>query len=99
MALFVSAQSNFKNGLIPLADKLDENNFWSWKKSVLLTIRTLKLQDHLSFNKIPNQYEEIVEAEAESDSTSKTDAAAAESMMKVKKGGKFEVKTIQESQK
>ncbi|MED6182380.1 hypothetical protein PIB30_027876 [Stylosanthes scabra] len=46
------------------------------------------------------EYEEIVEAEAEyDDSASKTDAAAAESMMEVKKGCKLKVKTIQESQK
>ncbi|MED6152483.1 hypothetical protein PIB30_092552, partial [Stylosanthes scabra] len=57
MALLVSTQSSLKNGLVPLTDKLDENNFWSWKKSVLLTLRTLKLQDHLSFDMIPAQFE------------------------------------------
>ncbi|MED6108802.1 hypothetical protein PIB30_027626 [Stylosanthes scabra] len=86
MALLVSAQNNFKNGLVPLADKLDENNFWSWKKSVLLTVRTLKLQDHLSFDKIPPQYEEILEAEADSDSASKSGVAAPDSADNRRKG-------------
>ncbi|MED6194828.1 hypothetical protein PIB30_032142 [Stylosanthes scabra] len=88
-----------QKGLISLAHKLDQNNFWSWKKSVLLTIRTLKLQDHLTFDKIPPQFEEIVDAEAESDSTSKTDGSAAESIITTKKAAKFGVKSLQESHK
>ncbi|MED6203957.1 hypothetical protein PIB30_004543 [Stylosanthes scabra] len=78
MALLVSAQSSLKNGLISLADKLNENNFSTWQKSVLLTIRTLKLQDHLSYDKAPPQFEEILEAKAESDTASKSDVVGVE---------------------
>ncbi|MED6146425.1 hypothetical protein PIB30_034446 [Stylosanthes scabra] len=59
MALIPSSQLKIKNGLVLLTDKLDDDNFWTWKKSVLLTIRTLKLVDHLDPAKAPIQFEKI----------------------------------------
>ncbi|MED6194837.1 hypothetical protein PIB30_032267 [Stylosanthes scabra] len=47
MALILSSQSKVKNGSIPLSDKLDKNNFSTWRKSILLILRALKLQSHL----------------------------------------------------
>ncbi|MED6207790.1 hypothetical protein PIB30_038889 [Stylosanthes scabra] len=67
MALLGSSHLNNKNGLISLSNKLDENNYSIWKKSMLLTIRTLKLQDHLLHDKILPQFEPIPTKEAEAD--------------------------------
>ncbi|MED6123706.1 hypothetical protein PIB30_051786 [Stylosanthes scabra] len=74
MALIGSSHLNNKNGLIPLSDKLDEDNYSTWKKSILLTIRTLKLEHHLSHDKISPQYEPISAKEPESDPNSKKNA-------------------------
>ncbi|MED6115492.1 hypothetical protein PIB30_091108, partial [Stylosanthes scabra] len=72
MALIPSSQSTkIKNGLIPLSNKLDENNFFTWRKSVLPTIRTLKLQGHLDPSQTPPQFEEI-ESSDEKDADSST---------------------------
>ncbi|MED6194848.1 hypothetical protein PIB30_032398, partial [Stylosanthes scabra] len=61
------------NGLVPLSDKLDENNLWTRKKFVLLTIGTLKLEDHLNLSKTPSQFEEITtNDEIDSNSTPRT---------------------------
>ncbi|MED6219308.1 hypothetical protein PIB30_034651 [Stylosanthes scabra] len=63
MVFIPSSQLKLKNGLIPLATKLEEDNFSTWKKLVLLTIRTLKLDVHLDPAKTPPQFEEIVSLE------------------------------------
>ncbi|MED6187245.1 hypothetical protein PIB30_074639 [Stylosanthes scabra] len=85
MALIVSLQLNLKNALVPLSDKLDENNFSTWQKSVLLTLRTLKLIDHLSYDKIPPQYESVPAIDDESDSASKTTGEGGTSVNTIKK--------------
>ncbi|MED6115422.1 hypothetical protein PIB30_090376, partial [Stylosanthes scabra] len=71
MALIPSSQLKLKHGLIPLLDKLDEDNFSTWRKLVLLTIQTLKLENHLDPLKTPAQFEEITTTE-EKDSSSDT---------------------------
>ncbi|MED6145443.1 hypothetical protein PIB30_025269 [Stylosanthes scabra] len=58
--LLSSAASNLNNALIPLSDKLDQDNFSTWRKIVLLAVRTLNLEDHLSSNNIPPQFEECL---------------------------------------
>ncbi|MED6155506.1 hypothetical protein PIB30_006014 [Stylosanthes scabra] len=79
MALIGSSHLNNKNGLIPLAGKLDEDNYSTWKKSVLLVLRTLKLEHHLSHDKIPPQFEVVSVKDAASDPNGKksSDEAAA----------------------
>ncbi|MED6123148.1 hypothetical protein PIB30_046529 [Stylosanthes scabra] len=49
-----------------LSHKLDEDNYSTWKKSVLLTIRTLKLQDHLLLDKAPPQFVAVSSSDADS---------------------------------
>ncbi|MED6191853.1 hypothetical protein PIB30_004513 [Stylosanthes scabra] len=71
MVLVISSQLNLKNNLVHLSDKLDENNFSTWQKSVMLTLRTLKLIDHLSYDKVSPQYEFVPVTEDDSDSASK----------------------------
>ncbi|MED6114135.1 hypothetical protein PIB30_077397, partial [Stylosanthes scabra] len=97
MALVVSSQSNFKNELVLITDKLDENNYcFTWQKSVLLTIRTLNLQDYLSFDKAPPQFEEILETETESKAVTNSDAVEAEITKKTPSKG---TKVLRELQK
>ncbi|MED6206389.1 hypothetical protein PIB30_026334 [Stylosanthes scabra] len=100
VALLVFTRSSLKNGLVPLADKLDDNNFSTWQKSVLLTLRTLKLIDHLSHDKVPPQYEETNESEVESGSVNNSnDKDAAEATPGNKKTPTAAKKIIQESQR
>ncbi|MED6123649.1 hypothetical protein PIB30_051155 [Stylosanthes scabra] len=75
------------NALVPLTDKLDENNFSSWRKSILLMIRTLKIDSHLDPSKTPARFEEISTTE-DKDSGSLTkipNDSEAESIVTVKK--------------
>ncbi|MED6192897.1 hypothetical protein PIB30_014232 [Stylosanthes scabra] len=60
---FISSQD--ENGLVPLTDKLDENNFVTRRKSILLTLRTQKLEDNLSATNIPPQIETIPNSKAD----------------------------------
>ncbi|MED6173203.1 hypothetical protein PIB30_057043 [Stylosanthes scabra] len=66
MALLASTLFNTKNGHVPLTNKLNDDNFHTWKKSVILTLRTLKLQDHFSSDKIPPPFEAVPTPEADS---------------------------------
>ncbi|MED6145877.1 hypothetical protein PIB30_029256 [Stylosanthes scabra] len=63
MVLFQPSQLKLKSGLIPFATKLNEENFSTWQKSVLLTVRTLKLESHYDSALTPPQFEEIVSSE------------------------------------
>ncbi|MED6108279.1 hypothetical protein PIB30_022236 [Stylosanthes scabra] len=99
MALLGSSHLNNKNCLIPLADKLDENNHSTWTKSVLLTIRTLKLQDHLFHDKTPPQFEDISSSKVDAESTAKKSDGGAESSVINKKDPSFTPKNLQESEK
>ncbi|MED6175489.1 hypothetical protein PIB30_078830 [Stylosanthes scabra] len=74
MELVASSLLNTKNSLVPLTNKLDDNNFYTWKKSVILTLRTLKLQDHFSSDKIPPQFKATTSQEAESESADKNNS-------------------------
>ncbi|MED6225243.1 hypothetical protein PIB30_091765 [Stylosanthes scabra] len=97
--MITSAHFILKNNPIPLAEKLDEKNFSMWKKSVLLTLRTLKLQDHLYSDKIPPQFKEISTLEAESESTNKNGDAEGESIITTKKTTSSAPKILQELEK
>ncbi|MED6222976.1 hypothetical protein PIB30_069601, partial [Stylosanthes scabra] len=100
MALLGSSHLNNKNELIPLSDKLDDNNYPTWKKSVLLILRTLKLQNHLSHDKIPPQFDPISTKEAEPDpNTAKKNVTEGESKVAEKKDPSSDTTTLQESDK
>ncbi|MED6133956.1 hypothetical protein PIB30_032980 [Stylosanthes scabra] len=100
MALITSSQLKIKNGLIPLSDKLDEDNFSTWRKSVLLTIKTLELQDHLDLTKAPEQFEELPSSnEKDTDSTSKSSTTEGDSTKTVKKTASSTPIILQESEK
>ncbi|MED6194035.1 hypothetical protein PIB30_024646 [Stylosanthes scabra] len=99
MALIFSSQINHKNGLVPLTNKLEESNFSTWQKSVILTLRTLKLQDHFSAEKIPPQFEEVPSTEDESDASSKKGEAASDKSDVTKKTPVSTPKILQESEK
>ncbi|MED6199956.1 hypothetical protein PIB30_080696 [Stylosanthes scabra] len=45
--LLANSMNNFKSGLIPLTDKLDDKNYNTWRYQAWLTIQTLELEDHL----------------------------------------------------
>ncbi|MED6140601.1 hypothetical protein PIB30_094797 [Stylosanthes scabra] len=100
MTILASSHLNLKDGLIPLADKLDEKNFSTWKKSVLLTLHTLKFQDHLSTSdKVPPQFEAIVIVEVESKSTAKIGGAEGEFIITTMKAPTSGPTILQESEK
>ncbi|MED6108240.1 hypothetical protein PIB30_021858 [Stylosanthes scabra] len=75
MALIAFTLLNTKNGLVPLTNKLDDDNFYTWKKSVILTLKTLKFQDHFSADKIPPQFEATPSSESDSGSVTKNSAS------------------------
>ncbi|MED6205531.1 hypothetical protein PIB30_018519 [Stylosanthes scabra] len=97
MALLVSTYSNFKNGLIPLANKLDDKNFSTWKKNILLTLRTLKLPNRLNSDETLPQFEETLIYEAASESINKE--GDAKSVITNKKVAASGPKILQESDK
>ncbi|MED6224420.1 hypothetical protein PIB30_083792 [Stylosanthes scabra] len=94
MALFFSTHLNHKNDLVSLANKLEENNFSTWQKSVLLTLRTLKLQDHFSSDKIPSQFEEVPSSKAKSESSLKKGEAEFDASFITKKTPSSTTKTL-----
>ncbi|MED6139990.1 hypothetical protein PIB30_088931, partial [Stylosanthes scabra] len=67
--------------------------------SVLLTLRTLKLLDHLSHDKVPPQFEAISSPEADSESTAKKSSTEAESTVINKKEPFSGPMILQESKK
>ncbi|MED6173608.1 hypothetical protein PIB30_061240 [Stylosanthes scabra] len=97
MAL-VTSQPKLKKELVPLSEKLDEDNFWTWQKSILLTIRTLKLESHLDPAKTPIQFEEIKSPE-DKDSKSISKGSADKSIAQPKKSASASPKILQESEK
>ncbi|MED6150388.1 hypothetical protein PIB30_071787 [Stylosanthes scabra] len=99
MALLTSLHLSLKNGLVPLSDKLNEDNFSTWKKSVLLTVRTLKLQDHFCADKIHPQFEAIANLEAESEIVNKNGDPESESIVKTKKNPSSTPTILQELEK
>ncbi|MED6145467.1 hypothetical protein PIB30_025611 [Stylosanthes scabra] len=40
----------------PLADKLNEDNYITWKYHAILTVESLRMEDHLESSKIPAQF-------------------------------------------
>ncbi|MED6143378.1 hypothetical protein PIB30_005650 [Stylosanthes scabra] len=94
MALIVFSQLNLKNALVPLSDKLDENNLYSWQKSVMLT---LKLIDQILYDKAPPQFAYVHATNDDSDSVSKITGDGATPAASVKKASKSPV--LQESAK
>ncbi|MED6159247.1 hypothetical protein PIB30_040547 [Stylosanthes scabra] len=98
MALLSSSHLSNKNGLVPLADKLDENNHSTWKKSILLTVRTVKMQDHFSHDEAPPQFEAIPSSEADAESTTKKNVDGIESVVN-KKDPSSSPTILQESEK
>ncbi|MED6139582.1 hypothetical protein PIB30_085235 [Stylosanthes scabra] len=99
MALLFLSHLNNKNGLVPLANKLEENNFSTWRKSVILTLRMLKHQDHFSSDKIPPQFEEVPSPEAEFESSAKKGEAESDASVITKKTSSSTTKILQESEK
>ncbi|MED6146761.1 hypothetical protein PIB30_037745, partial [Stylosanthes scabra] len=99
MALIASTLLNTKNGLVPLTKRLDDGNFYTWKKSVILTLRTLKLQDHFSSDKIPPQFEAVPSPEAESGSVNKSNGVEGEAAATPKKTLTSTPQILQESEK
>ncbi|MED6158582.1 hypothetical protein PIB30_034005 [Stylosanthes scabra] len=99
MALLFSTQLNNKNGLVSLANKLEESNFSTWQKSVLLTLRTLRLQDHFSPDKAPPQFEEVSSADDVSAISEKKGDAAQDASFSLKKTSSSTPKVLQESDK
>ncbi|MED6169391.1 hypothetical protein PIB30_021029 [Stylosanthes scabra] len=100
MAL-ITTQSRLKNALVPLTDKFEEDNFSSWQKLILLTIRTLKLESHLDPAKTPIQFEEIQSPEVQdAQSASKSSVEGeADKTAQPKKISSSSPKILQESEK
>ncbi|MED6173202.1 hypothetical protein PIB30_057042 [Stylosanthes scabra] len=95
-----TAERSNNHGFARLNPKqLEEKNYSTWQRSVLLTLKTLKLLDHLQFDKAPPQYEEISESEAESGSVTNTNKNAAQATPTNPKTSTPGKKIIQESQK
>ncbi|MED6186872.1 hypothetical protein PIB30_070826 [Stylosanthes scabra] len=99
MALLSSSHLSNKKSLVPLADKLDENNHSTWKKSVLLTVQTVKMQDHFLHDKAPPQFEAIPSSEADAESTTKKNTDGTESVVINKKDPSSGPMILQESEK
>ncbi|MED6209707.1 Homeobox protein HD-1 [Stylosanthes scabra] len=99
MALLVSTLLNTKNGFVPLPNKLDDGNYYTWKKSVILTLRTLKLQDHFSSDKIPPQFETVPSPQADSGSVNKASGVESDPNAVAKKTHTSTSQILQESEK
>ncbi|MED6122689.1 hypothetical protein PIB30_042169 [Stylosanthes scabra] len=83
------------------ANKLDEDNFSTWHKSVFLTVRTLELESHFDSTKMPPQFEEIASSD-EKDSKSASSGSTnteGEPVPTTKKAASDSIKIVQESEK
>ncbi|MED6214067.1 hypothetical protein PIB30_099390, partial [Stylosanthes scabra] len=99
MVLFQPSQLKLKNGLIPLATKLDEHNFSTWQKSVLLTVRTLKLESHFDSSRTPPQFEEIISSKEKDAKSAISTSTEGETPPPKKKTSPDPIKILQESEK
>ncbi|QHN92912.1 uncharacterized protein DS421_17g588110 [Arachis hypogaea] len=59
---------NTKSALVPIAEKLNEANYNTWKHQAWLIVQTLDMKNHLDGSKAPPQFEQS--------SKSTTDTAA-----------------------
>ncbi|KAL4322483.1 hypothetical protein AHAS_Ahas14G0215000 [Arachis hypogaea] len=64
------SDSNNKKAFSPILDKLNENDYTTWRYQALLTIQSISMEDHLYTDKVPEQFitHPAKKTEAESES-------------------------------